>query len=333
MKVLVTAQSVANAPAAITLLEQAGHVVVVRTTPAPFDENWLVDQVHDVDALVVAMEPVTERVLDAAKKLKIIARPGVGYETIDLETATRKGIVVTVASGTNHESVADFTFALLLQACRSISTAAASVAQGGWTRITGTEAWRKTLVIIGFGAIGQAVARRALGFDMRVIAVTRDGQDAKSKVLGVENLPLEEALGLGDFISLHAPLTEQTANLIDARAIEKMKAGAYLINTSRGGLVDEQALAQAVSSGHLAGAAVDVLREQGPSSKSPLINVPGIIVTPHMATFTREASGRVALSVAHAILSIFNCERPDHIVNPAAIIQRQISDKISAGPK
>ena len=333
MKVLVTALSVANTPAAIALLEHAGHDVVMRTTPVPFDENWLVDQVGDVDALVVAMEPVTQRVLDAAKKLKIIARPGVGYDTVDLEAATRNHVVVTVASGTNHESVADFTFALLLQASRSIAPAAASVAQGGWARITGTEAWRKTLVIIGFGAIGQAVARRALGFDMRVIAVTRDGQDSQSKMPGVEILPFEEALGLADFVSLHAPLTEQTANLIDARAIEKMKAGAYLINTSRGGLIDEQALAQAVARGRIAGAAVDVLREQGPASKSPLIGVPGIIVTPHMASFTRESSSRVALSVAHAILAIFNGERPDHIVNPAAIRQRQTASTIAGRPR
>lgn len=332
MKVLVTALSVANAPAAITLLEQAGHDVLVQTTPAPFDENWLIDQVGDVDALVVAMEPVTKRVLDAAKKLKIIARPGVGYDTVDLETATQNGIVVTIASGTNHQSVADFTFALLLQASRGIAPAAASVAQGGWMRITGTEAWRKTLVIIGLGAIGQAVARRALGFDMRVIAVTRHGQESKPKMPGVEILPLEEALRLADFVSLHAPLTEHTANLIDARAIEKMKSGAYLINTSRGGLIDEQALAQAVSSGRLAGAAVDVLREQGPASKSPLIGVPGIIVTPHMATFTREASSRVALSVAHSILAIFNGERPDHIVNPAAIGLRQTASIIAGRP-
>lgn len=332
MKVLITALSVASSPAAITLLEQAGHDVVVRTTPTPFDENWLVEQVKDVDALVVAMEPVTKRVLDAAKKLKIIARPGVGYDTIDLGTATQNGVAVTVASGTNHESVADFTFALLLQASRGIAPAAASVAQGGWTRITGTEAWGKTLVIVGLGAIGKAVARRALGFDMRVIAVTRDGQAPQPNMPGVEILPLDAALGLADFVSLHAPLTEKTTNLINASAIGKMKAGAYLINTSRGGLVDEQALAQAVSSGHLAAAAVDVLREQGPSSKSPLINVPGIIVTPHMATFTREASGRVALSVAHAILSIFNGEQPDHIVNPAAIIQHQTSDKTSVAP-
>ena len=300
MKVLITAQSVAQAPMALSLLRDAGHEVALHTTPTPFVEDWLIEQIRDVDALVVAMEPVTKRIFAAARNLKIIARPGVGYDTIDMEAATRNGVLVTVAAGTNHESVADFTFSLLLQATRHVAISAASVAHGGWTRIIGVEAWRKTLVIIGLGAIGRAVARRALAFDMRVIAVTRDGRAPVSSVPGIEILPLDEALMLADFVTLHAPLTPQTSNLIDARAIAKMKRGAYLINTSRGGLLDENALAEAVASGQLAGAAVDVLREQGSGSPSPLIGVPGIIVTPHIGAFTREASGRVALSVAHA---------------------------------
>jgi phosphoglycerate dehydrogenase-like enzyme len=319
MKVLVTASSVINSPAALKMLEDAGHEIILRTSPILFTENWLIDQVGDIHALVVAMEPVTGRVLSAARQLKMIARPGVGYDTVDIEAATRKGIVVTIAAGTNHESVADFTFGLLLEISRGTARAASSVAQGGWTRITGTEAWRKTLVIIGLGAIGQAVARRALGFDMRVISVTRDGQSAKYAIPGIEFCPFEEALGLADFISLHAPLTDQTANLLDASAIAKMKPGAYVINTSRGGLVDENALAEAVLTGRLAGAAVDVLKEQGPGSASPLIGIPGIIVTPHMAAFTRDASDRVALSVARSILTLFKGERPEHVVNPAAI--------------
>jgi D-3-phosphoglycerate dehydrogenase len=332
MKVLVTAGSVAGAPEALRTMEQAGIEVVVRSVPPPFDESWLVEQVGDVDALVVAMEPVTAAILNAAPRLRVIARPGVGYDTVDLGAATLRGVIVTIASGTNHESVADFTFGLLLQATRAISTAAASVAGGGWQRVTGTESWGKTLAIVGLGNIGKAVARRARGFDMRVLAVTRNPDQEFGRQSGIEFVSLAEALGRADFVTLHAPLTAETANLIDARAIAAMKRGAYLINTSRGGLVDEQALADAVVSGHLAGAAVDVLREQGVGSRSALIGVPGIIVTPHMATFTLEASQRVAMSVAQSVVMTLRGERPPHVVNPSAFDHASRSRVILGSP-
>ncbi|MDZ5456797.1 phosphoglycerate dehydrogenase [Azohydromonas lata] len=318
-RVLITAKSVAGSPQALKLIEQAGHEVMVKDPPLPFDEQWLIDQAREVDALVLAMEPVTSRLLDAVSRLKVIARPGVGYDTVDLEAASRRGVLVTVASGTNDQSVADFTFGLLLQATRAIAIAADSVRQGRWDRVTGTEAWGKTLAIVGLGRIGKAVAKRARGFDMRVLAVSRNTDDAFAREQGITFVSLEEALREADFVSLHAPLTPDTQDLINTRTLAWFKPGAYLINTSRGGLVDEQALAEAVRGGHLAGAAVDVLKAQGAGSQSPLINVPGIVVTPHMATFTRESMDRVALSVARSVIAVLQGQRPEHIVNPAAL--------------
>ncbi len=318
-RVLVTAQSVAGSPAALGLLRDAGLEVIVRKTPLPVDERWLAEQARDVDALVFAMEPVTAALIDGAARLKVIARPGVGYDTVDVAAATRRGVVVTVAAGTNDQSVADFTIGLLLQATRGIAQAARGVGEGGWERFTGTEAWRKTLCIVGLGRIGKAVARRARGFEMRVLAVTGARADTDfAAAHGIGFATLDEALAQADFVSLHAPLTAQTANLIDAAALARMKRGAYLVNTARGGLVDEQALADAVRNGHLTGAAVDVLREQGAGSRSPLIGVPGITVTPHMATFTRESMARVAVSVARSVVAVLNGERPEHMVNPEA---------------
>ena len=228
---------------------------------------------------------------------------GVGYDTVDIAAATRKGVAVTVAAGTNDQSVADFTMGLLLLATRGIMPAAAERArQRGWERVTGTEAWRKTLAIVGLGRIGKAVAKRARGFDMRVAGgEPQPGRSDFARAHGVEFVTLDEALREADFVSLHAPLTPQTENLINARTLATMKRGAYLINTSRGGLVDEHALADAVRGGHLAGAAVDVLRVQGANSPSPLIGVPGIIVTPHMATFSRESMERVAMAAAGSV--------------------------------
>lgn len=318
-RVLVTAKSVAGSAEALKLIEDAGHEVVVADTPLPISEDWLIEQAREVDALVFAMEPVSQRLLEAATRLKVIARPGVGYDTVDLDAATRRGVLVTVAAGTNDQSVADFTFGLMLHATRSIATAADSVRQGRWERVTGTEIWGKTLAIVGVGRIGKGVARRARGFDMRVLAVNQDRDEAFAREHGIRYVSLEEALREADFVSLHAPLTAETQDLINARTLALMKRGAYLVNTSRGGLVDEPALAEAVRSGHLSGAAVDVLKVQGAGSPSPLINVPGITVTPHMATFTRESMDRVAMSVARSVIATLQGQRPEHIVNPAAL--------------
>ena len=317
-KALITARSVAGSERALARLRDAGVDVVVKTTPLPWDEAWLIEQARDVDALVVAMEPVSARLLEAAKRLKIIARPGVGHDTVDLAAATRHGVAVTVAAGANDQSVADFAFGLLLAGTRGIVGAVESVRAHGWERCTGTEAWGKTLAVVGLGRIGRGVARRARGFDMRVLAVSRSRGDAFAAAHGIGYASLDDALAQADFVSLHAPLTPDTENLIDARALSRMKRGAYLVNTSRGGLVDETALAEAVRSGHLAGAAVDVLRVQGANSPSPLIGVPGILVTPHMATFSRESMERVALAVAASVVAALNGERPPGLVNPQA---------------
>jgi phosphoglycerate dehydrogenase-like enzyme len=319
-KVLITAKSVSGSGKALALLRGAGIEVVAQTTPLPWNEPWLIEQARDVDALVFAMEPVSARLLDAARRLKIVARPGVGHDTVDLAAATRNGVAVTVAAGANDQSVADFTLGLLLACTRGIPGAVENVRAHGWERCTGTEAWGKTLAVVGLGRIGRGVAKRARGFDMRVLAVSRSrhpDESAFAAAHGIEYAQsLDDALAEADFVSLHAPLTPETENLIDARALSRMKRGAYLVNTSRGGLVDEYALADAVKSGHLAGAAVDVLRVQGANSPSPLIGMPGILVTPHMATFSRESMERVALSVAASVVAALKGERPPGLVNP-----------------
>jgi phosphoglycerate dehydrogenase-like enzyme len=315
-KVLITARSLAGSPEALAILRSAGYEVDLRITPAMLDESALIELSRDVDALVFTMEPVTSRLIDAAQKLRVIARPAVGYDTVDLAAATRRKIAVTIAAGTNDQSVADFTMALLLLATRGILNAANACQERKWERATGTEAWRKTLAIIGLGRIGKGVAQRARGFDMRVLGVTRTPDHVFAAAHEVELVSLEAALRAADFVSVHAPLTPETQGLINERTLGWMKRGAYLINTSRGGLIDEPALVEAVRSGHLAGAAVDVLQEQGANTRSPLIGVPGIIVTPHMATYTHESIERVAVSTARSIVAVLSGERPSNVVNP-----------------
>lgn len=321
-KVLITAKSVSSSHAALQFLTDAGCEVVIESTPVPWDERWLIEKTRDVDGLIFAMEPVSRQLLEAAERLKIIARPGVGYDTVDVAAATRRGVAVTVAAGANDQSVADFAFGLLLMGARGIDQGARSVQQHGWERAVGIEAWGKTLVIVGLGRIGKAVARRARGFDMRVLAVTETRDPAFAAENGIEYADLEDALSQADFVSLNAPLTPETDNLMNERTLGLLKPGAFLVNTSRGGLIDEHALAAAVRRGHLAGAAVDVLRVQGANSPSPLIGVPGIIVTPHMATFSRESMERVALAAAKSIVAALRGERPSVLVNPEVYATR-----------
>ena len=316
-KVLITAKGVAGSGAALERLRSAGCEVVVRDTPTPVTEAWLMEQTRDVAGLIFAMEPVSARLIEGASKLQVIARPAVGFDTVDIDACTRRRIPVTLAVGTNHESVADFTFALLLSVARNVVAAVNATQQREWPRFPGTEVWGKTLTILGLGRVGKAVARRARGFDMRILAVTGTEDREFATRFGVEFVSLEEGLRAADFLSLHAPLSEATEGVINERALAMMKPGAYLINTARGSLVDEAALAEAVRTRRLAGAAVDVLRQEGPGSSSPLIGVPGILVTPHMATFAREASERVALAAVESVVQVLQGQRPAHVANPA----------------
>lgn len=315
-KVLITAKSVSSSPGAMELLERAGCEVEVATSPAMDDEAWLIEHSRDKSGLVFTMERTTRSVIEAAPGLKVIARPGVGYDTVDIDACTRRGVVVTIAAGQNDQSVADFTMGLIVAVARHILDAANACSEHRWQRFTGTEVWNKTLTIVGLGRIGKGVAQRARGFDMNVLAVTEPGDEEFAARHGIRIVDRETGLREADFLSLHVPLLLSTRRMIDARAISMMKPGAILINAARGGLLDEQAVADAVKSGRLGGAAVDVLEVQGENSPSPLIGVPGIIVTPHMATYAREAQARVAASVAESVVTALQGGRPAHVVNP-----------------
>lgn len=315
-RVLITAKSVSSSKAAMHLLLDAGCDVEILDSTPPFDEDLLIRHSRDKNALIFTMEPTTARLIDAATELSVIARPGVGFDTVDIGACNRRGVAVTVAAGCNDQSVADFAMGLLIMAARQIAAAAQATQERKWERYVGSEVWGKTLTIIGLGRIGKNLARRARGFDMRVLAVTRSGSNNFAAQHGIEVVDLETGLQEADFVSLHTPLTPATVKLMNERTIGLMKPGAFLINTARGDIVDETALAAAVRSGQLGGAAVDVLKTQGAGTPSELIGIPGIIVTPHMATFASEAMARVAVSAANSVVKVLRGERPENIVNP-----------------
>src|SRR5213082_3015003 len=276
------------------LKEQSGWNTVVTT------KDTLEREIADADALIVrSATKVTADLLAKAPKLRAVGRAGVGVDNIDLEAATKRGVLVMSTPGGNAVSVAEHTFALLLSLARQVPRLDKAIHEGRWEKSSaaGTEVRGKTLGLIGLGRIGSEVAVRAEAFDMRVLAYDPFISEAAAREMSVELVPLDQLLAESDFVSLHTALSPATQNLGSAANIQKMKKGARIINTARGELVDEAALAEGLKCGKLAGAAVDVFAEEPPKS-SPLVGLSNVIATPHVAGSTAEAQEEVGTQVA-----------------------------------
>src|SRR5712692_1707457 len=317
-KVLITARTFTEVGAsAKKLLRGAGCDVVVPPCFGPLSEEVLLPLLEGTDAVFASADKFTETVLNspAAASLKMISRWGVGYDSIDVAAATRQGIVIAYTPGLLDETVADFAFALLLALARRVHIGHADMTNGVWRGVWGNDVFGKTLGILGCGRIGRAVARRATGFNMRLIAY--DVQpNTEAENLGVNFVPLDELLAQSDFLSLHAALTPQNRGLIGEAQLRKMKKTAYLINTARGALVDEAALARALRENWIAGAALDAFVVEPLPADHPLRSAPNVLLTPHLASFARETGERVSLAAAQAIVDLLNGRQPQFVVNP-----------------
>lgn len=281
----------------------------------------LLGLIGQYDALVVRSETkVTADIVEAAHQLQVIGRAGVGVDNIDVEAATRRGIVVVNAPAGNTISAAEHTVALMLAMARNIPQANAVLRSGVWRRqdFMGTEVRHKTLGIVGLGNVGSEVARRAKGLEMRLIAYDPFVSIEHAGNMGVELVSLEQLLREADFITLHTPLTEQTRGLIGAEQLEMVKPTARIINCARGGVVDEEALFGAVESGRLAGAAIDVFTQE-PLQESVLFKNDRIVVTPHLAASTAEAQVSIALDVAEQIIAVLSGQPARYAVNAPMI--------------
>lgn len=259
--------------------------------------------VADYDAIIVRSGTrLTKDIIQAAKRLKVIGRAGVGVDNVDLETATKQGVIVMNTPEGNTVSTCEQTVSLIMALARNIPQAHASVKKGEWKRsqFIGTELNQKVLGIIGFGRIGREVALRANAFGMRVLAFDPFISKDTLRQLGVEFVDFEALVKSSDFITLHVPLTEQTKNIINEKTFAMMKQGVYIINCARGGLVEEKALYQAIKSGKVRGAALDVF-EKEPPEKNPLLELDQVIVTPHLGAATQEAQENVGISVAQQV--------------------------------
>lgn len=297
----------------IEILSQAAEVDV--RTGLPPDE--LIRIVADYNALVVRSETqVTAAVLEAGRQLQVVGRAGVGVDNIDLETATRRGIVVVNAPTGNTISAAEHTVALMLAVARHIPQADASLKAGEWqrTRFVGVELRGKTLGVIGLGQVGSEVARRARGFEMRLLGYDPFVPEERARSLGVELCSLDDLLAASDFITVHTTLTSGTRGLIGEEELRKVRPGVRLINVARGGIIEEAALARALEEGRVAGAAIDVFTKE-PAVGNPLLHAPRIIVTPHLGASTTEAQERVAVDVAEQIAAVLRGEPARYAVN------------------
>ncbi len=285
----------------LTPLTEAGFTLDRNTGLKP---EQLRDVISNYDALIVRSETkVTADILEAATRLKIIGRAGVGVDNIDVSAATARGVIVVNAPDGNTMTTAEHTVAMLCALARKVPQAHADLQAGRWNKkkFVGVELRGKTLGIVGLGRIGKVVATRARAFEMRVVAFDPFVSIEQARDLDIETASLEDVLRQADFLTVHTPLTNETRGIINAEAFAKMKKGVRVINCARGGLVDEAALYDAIKSGHVAGAALDVFEREPPASDNPLLALDEVIVTPHLGASTKEAQEGVAVTVAEEI--------------------------------
>ena len=278
--------------------------VDVKTGMSP-DE--LIKTIKDYEGIIIRSgTKVTKEVLDAAKKLKVVGRAGAGVDNVNIDAASKKGVAVENTPGGNTVTTAEHTVALMCALARNIPQGTASVKSGKWDRkLSGVELLGKTLGVVGMGRVGSIVVNRAQGFKMHCIAYDPFISQEMAEEIGVELMTLDQVWEKADFISVHSPLTEQTRHMISTEQFKKMKKGVRLINCARGGIIDEAALAKAIKSGHVAGAALDVFENEPPSADHPLIGMPQVICTPHLGASTGEAQENVAIAVAKQMVAFF----------------------------
>src|SRR5690242_12485795 len=284
-------------PAAVAIFKERGVAVDVKPG---LDKEELAKIIGDYDGLAIrSATKVTAKLLERAKKLKVVGRAGIGVDNIDIPAATARGVIVMNTPFGNSITTAEHAVALMFALARQIPSADLSTQAGKWekNRFMGVELTGKTLGIIGAGNIGSIVASRALGLKMKVAAYDPFLSPERALELGIEKVDLDELLARADFITLHTPLTDQTRNILSAENLKKTKAGVRIVNCARGGLIDEAALKAGLDSGHIAGAALDVFVTE-PATASPLFGTPGFISTPHLGASTSEAQVNVAIQVA-----------------------------------
>lgn len=313
-KVLVTSRSfgqIDTSPA--ELLWKNGFEVIRHEQEGLLTEQEFRERLADCDALIIGADPLTRGVMEYARKLRLVCKHGTGLDNIDLEAARARGITVTNVPALNSDAVADVTMALILDVSRRISYAAGRVKKGYWERCIGSNVCGKRLGIIGLGAVGQKVACRAQGFGMEILAYDPYLEERAGGPDFVRMAGFDEVVRESEILTLHVPLSSGTQKLISAPQMMQMRRGAILINTSRGGIVDEEALYRYLRSGHLGGAGLDVTQTEPPTG-SPLLTLDNVTVLPHMASYSKEAITMVSMVCAQNVVNLFENKPLQYVV-------------------
>jgi D-3-phosphoglycerate dehydrogenase / 2-oxoglutarate reductase len=298
-------------------LEQTVGEVRYSPEKRPLAVPELTGLVKGIDGWIVGLDEIDASVIAAADRLKVIARYGVGFDRVDVAAASKRGIVVTNTPAANSAAVAELTIGLMLALARRICQADQAVRSGQWPRISGVGLAGKAVGLVGFGSIGREVARRLAAFGCRVFVADPYVSPEVVCACGAILMSLDELLPVSDFVSLHAAATPLTTDMVNEPFLRKMKPGAFLVNTARGELIDEAALAHAIESGRLRGAALDCFRKEPPGIDHPLLQLPQVIVTPHTGAHTDAAVNAMGRMALDACLAVLRGERPAHVINPA----------------
>ncbi len=303
-KVIVTARSFGKTDSkAVDLLKANGcEVKKLEAADGPIEEQ-LKKEIVDADAVIAGLEDYTPELIASAKKLKVISRYGVGYDKVDVAAAREHGVAVTITPGANGDSVADLAVALMLDLARNVTVMDNSIKAKAQKRPSGLEMWQKTLGIVGAGRIGQGVGKRCRGFDMKILAYDMFESEAFKEETGAQYVDLETLLKESDFITIHSPLTPETENMISTEQFQMMKNTAIIVNTARGGIIDEAALYEALKSGEIRGAGLDATVDEPPYG-SPLMELENCILTPHAGAATAEASSKMSYMAAENALAV-----------------------------
>ncbi|MCF6097121.1 D-glycerate dehydrogenase [Thermovorax subterraneus] len=309
------------------LREMADIKVWQEELPPP--REVLLKEVEEVDGLLSLLtDKIDAELMDRAKKLKIVSNYAVGYDNIDLEEATKRGIMVTNTPGVLTETTADLTFALLMATARRIVEGDKFVRAGKWKTwgpmlLLGQDIYGATLGLIGLGRIGYAVAKRAKGFDMKVMYYDQVRNEKAEQELGLEFVTLEKLLKESDFVSIHVPLTPQTRHLINEKTLSLMKKNAILINTARGPIVDEKALYEALVNNRIAGAGLDVMDPEPPSMDNPLLRLDNVVLLPHIGSASVATRTKMAIMAAENLVAGLKGEIPPNLVNKDVLKNRK----------
>lgn len=303
-------------PSPLAELENEVGEIIFNPVNRPLKARELCDLVGDVDGIIAGLDEIDASVIDAANRLLVIARYGVGIDRVDLAAATSRGIVVTNSPGANSVSVAELAVCMMLSLARRFCYACERTRAGEWPRIDGIGLQNKTVGLVGFGAIGREVASRLKAFRCHLIAADPYIRPEAAEPFDVKLLPLDQLLRQSDFVSLHLSMAPSVAGMVNREFLNTMKKGAFLINTARGELIDEPALVESLEKGRLRGAALDCFAKEPPDKENPLLSLEQVIVTPHTGSHTDDAVSQMSRTSMNNCLAVLRGERPPNVVNP-----------------